>query len=522
MHMMFKKQLALVFILLFSPFFLLAQVITGVQIDSLVARTLKTFDVPGIAVGVIKDGQLIHAKGYGVRSLNSGLPVDEHTLFGIASNTKAFTAAALGMLADEGKLTFDDKVTDYIPEFKMYDPYVTDAFTIRDLLTHRSGLGLGAGDLMFWPDSNNFSCKDIIHNLRYLKPVSGFRSKYDYDNLMYIVAGEIIQRVSGKSWEEFVETRMLQPLGMTSTAPSYRQVKNKTNIIDPHAPVDGKVKVIRRDWSNVANAAGGIYTNLIDMSKWLITVMDSGRYTAAGTRQLFSEAVHAELWTPHTNIPVRGQTAYKTHFSSYGLGWYLSDVYGLLQVTHTGGLAGIVTQVTLIPELKLGIVVFTNQQSSAAFTAITNTIKDSYLGVPPIDRVRQNHERVLASKAEAKKITEDIWSEIEAEQKKATNLNLDLFTGTYNDNWFGDVSVSRKSGKLWFESKRSYLLKGDLVPYKGNTFIVKWVDRSMDADAFVQFGLDKEGNAATLKLNAISPLTDFSFDFQDLDFTRVK
>ena len=168
---MSKKLLPLLIALLFSRSFVTSQVITSAQIDSLVARTLKTFDVPGVAVGVIKDGQLIHAKGYGVRSLNSNLPVDEHTLFGIASNTKAFTAAALGMLADEGKLTYDDKVTDYIPEFKMYDPYVTNAFTIRDLLTHRSGLGLGAGDLMFWPDSNNFSCKDIIHNLRYLKPV---------------------------------------------------------------------------------------------------------------------------------------------------------------------------------------------------------------------------------------------------------------------------------------------------------------------------------------------------------------
>ncbi|MES2891148.1 MAG: serine hydrolase [Bacteroidota bacterium] len=515
------KLMSFFCLLLFARFSAPAQPITPTQIDELVERTLKTFNVPGIAVGIIKDGKLVHAKGYGVRSLNTKQPVNEHTLFGIASNTKAFTAAALGILVDEGKLTWDDKVTDHIPEFKMYDPYVTDAFTIRDLLSHRSGLGLGAGDLMFWPDSNNFSCQDIIHNLRFLKPVSGFRSKYDYDNLMYIVAGEILKRVSGKTWEEFVETRMFQPLGMMETAPCFKQVTNKTNVIDPHAPVNGKVKVIRRDWSNVANAAGGIYTNLTDMSKWLITVMDSGRYAGQAHKQLFSEAVHAELWTPHTNIPVRGQTTYKTHFSSYGLGWYLSDVYGHLQATHTGGLAGVVTQVTLIPELKLGIMVFTNQQSSAAFTAITNTIKDSYLGLPVVDRVKQNYQRVLASEAEAQKITEDVWKEIEVEQKKASPVNLDQFTGTYNDKWFGEVSVSRKSGKLWFESKRSYLLKGDLLPYKGNTFIVKWVDRSMDADAFVQFGLDKDGKASTLKLNAISPLTDFSFDFQDLDFTKI-
>ncbi|MEO6302683.1 MAG: serine hydrolase domain-containing protein, partial [Bacteroidia bacterium] len=184
-----------------------AQVISSAQIDSLTERVLKTFDVPGIAVSIVKDGKIVHAKGYGVRSLKTMQKVDEHTLFGIASNSKAFTVAALGVLVDEGKITWDDKVTDYIPEFRMYNPYVTEDFTIRDLLTHRSGLGLGAGDLMFWPDSNNFTKKDIIHNLRYLKQVSGFRTKYDYDNLLYIVAGEVIAKVAGISWEDFIETR---------------------------------------------------------------------------------------------------------------------------------------------------------------------------------------------------------------------------------------------------------------------------------------------------------------------------
>src|ERR1700749_2888049 len=183
-----------------------AQTITNDSVDRLVERTLKTFDVPGIAVAIVKDDKIVYEKGYGVRSLNTGKKVDENTLFGIASNSKAFTVAALGILADEGKLKLDDKVTDYIPEFKMYDPYVTSEFTIRDLLTHRSGLGLGAGDLMDFPDSTDFTMKDVIHNLRYFKPVSSFRSKFDYDNQLYKVAGEVIARVSGMSWEEFVET----------------------------------------------------------------------------------------------------------------------------------------------------------------------------------------------------------------------------------------------------------------------------------------------------------------------------
>lgn len=200
--------LALVVALMSTPS-VFGQIITSRQIDSLVEKVLTTFDVPGISVAVVKDDKVIHAKGYGVRLLVTKQKVDENTLFGIASNSKAFTAAALAMLIDDGKMQWDDKVTDYIPEFKLYNPYVTEEFTVRDLLTHRSGLGLGAGDLMMWPDSNNFTKKDIIHNLRYLKPVSSFRSKYDYDNNLYIIAGEVIERVSGMSWEDFIEKRIM-------------------------------------------------------------------------------------------------------------------------------------------------------------------------------------------------------------------------------------------------------------------------------------------------------------------------
>jgi CubicO group peptidase (beta-lactamase class C family) len=496
-------------------------VISAKQIDSVVELTLKTFDVPGIAVAVVKDGRVIHAKGYGVRSLNTKEKVTENTLFGIASNSKAFTAAALSMLQDEGKLTYDSKVRDFIPEFKMYDPYVTEEFTIRDLLTHRSGLGLGAGDLMFWPDSSNFTKKDIIHNLRYLKPVSSFRSKYDYDNLMYILAGEIIARVSGMSWEEFIQKRILNPLQMTSTAPSYSRLKDKSNVIDPHAPVDGKVKVIRRDWNETANAAGGLYSNVVDMSKWIIMQMNAGKYGDNLGQKLFSEEVHADMWTPQTILPFRGKNAYNTHFTSYGLGWGLSDVNGYKQATHTGGLAGIVTQTTIIADIKLGILVFTNQQSGAAFNAITATIKDSYLGVKGMDRVKENNDRRLSAEAEAKDITTTIWKNIEEVQKK--NVGKKEYTtimGTYTDKWFGDVVIAEKNGKLWFQSQRSFLLSGEMFAYKGNTYVVKWTDRSMDADAFAIFTLDAEGKPIGFKMNAISPLTDFSFDFQDLDFER--
>ena len=500
-----------------------AQVITTPQIDALVEKVLKAFDVPGISVGIIKDDKLIFAKGYGVRSLDSKKPMDENTLVGIASNSKAFTSAALGILIDEGKLKWDTKVTDIIPEFKMYNPYVTEEFTITDLLTHRSGLGLGAGDLMMWPDSSNFTKADIIHNLRYLKPVSSFRTKYDYDNNLYIIAGEVIARASGMSWEDFIEKRIMQPLSMTKSAASIYRLKDKANIINAHAPIDGKVQVIKTDWSETANAAGGIYSNITDLSKWLIMQMNNGKYGDGLNKKLFSEDVHEDMWSPQTIIKTRGGGPYNTHFVSYGLGWGISDVKGMKQCSHTGGLAGIVTQITLIPEMKLGIIVLTNQQSGAAFTAITNTIKDSYLGVTGQNRVQQMVDRVQKGEAEANKITSEIWSKIEAQQKmKSNSVAIDSFTGTYTDAWFGDIIISNTKSKMHFNSKRSPRLKGDMFYYKANTFVVKWDDRSMDADAFLVFSLDAEGKADGIKMSAISPLTDFSFDFQDLDFKRKK
>ncbi|WP_236943137.1 serine hydrolase domain-containing protein [Hymenobacter sp. PAMC 26628] len=222
-------------------------------VDAVVARTLKAFDVPGIAVAVVKDGQVVMAKGYGVRSLATKAPVNANTLFGIGSNTKAFTTAALGLLVDEGKLRWDDKVTDYIPEFKMYDPYVTAEFTVRDLLCHRSGMGRGAGDLMRYPDSTNFTINDLIHNLRYFRPVTSFRSQYAYDNSLYLVAGEVVARVAKQPWTTFVETRLLQPLGMRRSATSFSRLSDQTNVADAHAQVDGRVQVVRRYLGSTAD-----------------------------------------------------------------------------------------------------------------------------------------------------------------------------------------------------------------------------------------------------------------------------
>jgi CubicO group peptidase (beta-lactamase class C family) len=508
-------------VLFLSTTAIYGQPLSSREIDTLVERSRKAFDVPGIAVAVIKDGKLIHSKGYGLRSLNSSEKVDENTLFGIASNSKAFTAAALGILIDEGKLKWDDKVRDYIPEFKLYSPFVTEEFTIRDLLTHRSGLGLGAGDLMFFPDSSDFILKDVIYNLRFLKAVSSFRSKFDYDNNLYIVAGEVISRVSGQSWDDFVEQRILEPLGMTHSAASFDRLKDKSDIIDGHAAVEGRVRVIARNSLKVGHSAGGINSCIADLSKWVMVQLANGKYGDPPGKQLFSAGVHEEMWTPQTIIPVHNPGPYNTHFSAYGLGFGIADVKGYKQISHTGGLEGMVTQITMIPELNLGIIVLTNQQEGGAFTSITNQIKDGYFGITGTDRVTEYAGHRKEALDQEKRITDSIWHEVELiRQKESGHADLTMYTGTYTDPWFGDVIISLKNGKPWFDSKRSPKLTGELFPYRGTSFVARWRDRSMDADAYVIFNLDEEGHASGMKMKAISPLTDFSFDFQDLDFHR--
>lgn len=490
------------------------------ELDSLIERAMTTFEVPGIAVAIVKDGRVIHSKGYGVRSLISKEKTDENTLFGIASNTKAFTTTALGILVDQKKLSWDDKVVKYIPEFKMYSPWVTQEFTIRDLLTHRSGLGLGAGDLMFYPDSSDFTVKDVIHNLRYLKPVSLFRTKYDYDNTLYIVAGEVIKRVSGRNWDSFVEDNILAPLGMQKSAASYSRLKDKNNVSDPHVNVEGVVKVVRRHYSNYSRASGSLYSSVGDLARWMIFHLS---FTANDQKQhpgILSRKVHDDLLTPQTIIPVRSPGFYNTHFSAYGLGFNISDVKGYKQLSHTGATVGMYTQVTMIPELQLGIVVLTNQQVGSAFSAITDQIKDFYFGIAGTDRVSE-YSSGKSNATTTDEYAESAWKQVASQQDISKKVKLVLYAGQYQDKWLGAVTIFVKEGKLWFASKRSPKLTGKLFYYKPGKFVVSWLDRSMGADAFVNFKSGAAGNITGFTMGAISPFTDFSYDFHDLDFRKL-
>ena len=516
-----KSKFSLLFIFLVVGQ-IFAQVETA-KLDELIQKTLTTFDVPGMSVGVIKDGKVVYAKGFGVRSLNTKQNMDENTLVGIASNSKGFTATALAILADEGKLNFDDKVTAYIPEFQMYDPYVTQEITIKDLITHRAGLGLGQGDLMFFPEGGPLTIKDIIHNVRYLKPENPFRTTLDYNNIMFIVAGEVITRVSGLSWAEFIEQKILQPVGMTSSFGSYSRAKaaKVSNMIEAHAPVDGKAVQVPHDWNETANAAGGIMSNIKDMTTWAAFLMNG--FTTKDGKKLVSDKQIQQLWNLQISTPVALKNPYDSNFGGYGLGWFLTDVKGHKQVYHTGGLIGTVTQFTLIPDMNLGIVVLTNQQSGAAFSAITNTVKDAYLGIPDRNWLKSYGERMAKMNEAYEKDKKEIFAKSQAFQNsKDCQPRPEQFVGTYKDAWFGDVVISQEGKNYKIFCKNSPRLKGELLPYSAMTFIAKWDDRSYDADAFVIFSVDENGKAQSAKMKPISDVTDFSFDFEDLDLQRAK
>ena len=466
------KKMSLQSFVLFSFFFLLSQIHFGQgmnphQIDSLVEKTMKTFNVPGMAVAILKDGKVVHMKGYGTRSIDKGGKVDENTMFGVASNTKAMTTAALAKLIDQGKLEWDTKVTAVIPEFKLYDPYVTSEFTVRDLLTHRSGLGLGAGDLMVWPSANITTKDELIHNLRYLKPVSSFRSKYDYDNLLYIVAGVVVEKVSGVDYDTFIAENIFKPLEMENTVVNWNLIKDNTNVIEGHAPNDGKLVTVGLSFTKAADPAAGVYSSVNDMGKWVQMQLNKGKYGENLQDSIFSQKQHREMWTPQTLIRT-GPGDYNTQFRAYGLGWNLSDVNGYKEVAHTGGLLGIVSQVTMIPQLDLGIIVLTNQQSGEAFRSVSNSIKDSYFGIKGKDRIKQYNEIVLRNEKHSDSIVSEVWENVEKTQKngKTNSAGLANYTGTYSDPWFGRVNIFLKNGKWRFEAEKAPDLLGEMRFYK--------------------------------------------------------
>jgi CubicO group peptidase (beta-lactamase class C family) len=491
------------------------------NLDSYVTEVMQTFNVPGVSVAIVKEGRILLAKGYGTKETGKNDPVDNKTLFGIASNTKAFTATAIAMLVEEGKLSWHGRVIDYLPEFRLDDPYVTREMQILDLLVHRSGLGLGAGDLLWWPGST-YNRKEIVARLRYLPLKTSFRSAYAYDNVLYTVAGEVIERVSGLSWEDFIRTRILDRIGMTTTDVRHSAgIRGVVNIASPHAVVEGKLIPVMPFTSDNVNPAGGIHSNASDMAKWMIVQLDSGRINDQD--RLFSRKSAGILWSPVTPMPV---PVYGTElaplqmdFRFYAPGFNVQDYRGKKLVTHTGGLPGYVSRVAMIPSEKIGVTVLTNQESGAAFNAITYYLLDYYLKAPV-------HDWLAAYKTVAEenmdKIDRSIKDkELQRNMDSMPSLPLEKYAGMYRDAWYGDITIGLNEGQLVIEFKHTPELAGKLEHWQYDTFVVKWNDRSLRGDAFITFELDSDGLIVCARMEPFSKEVDFSFDFQDLNLKPV-
>ncbi len=484
-------------------------------LDALVAGVMKTFEVPGVGLAIVKDGRIVAAKGYGVRRLGEPAPVDARTLFGIASNTKAFTATALGLLVEEKKLEWDAPVTRYMRWFQMSDPYVTREITVRDLLVHRSGLGLGAGDLLLWPPSE-YSRREIVERLRWIPLAASFRGAYAYDNMLYVAAGELVEAVSGLRWEDFIVERIFARVGMRDSRPRHTAEVAGLNLAMPHAPLETGITAVAPSENDNMNAAGGILSNAMDLARWMLVQLGEGKL-ADGTR-LFSERTARELAALVTPMPIAPPpaelAAQRMNFRGYALGFNVNDYRGRKLVSHTGGLTGYVSRLVLVPELALGVVVLTNQESGDAFQSIVYSILDHYFGAPKTDwaaaylKVR---ERRRASTAKT-------LAEAEARREAGIKPSLALkeYARIYDDAWYGAIDVALEGGGLVMRFTKSPGLVGDLEHWSRETFVVRWRDRELRADAYVTFVLDESGEIVEARMKPFSPDVDFSYDFQDL------
>lgn len=497
--------------------------------DAYVESARKTFDVPGIAVAIVKDGKVVLERGFGLRELGQSAPVDARTLFAIASNTKAFTAAALEQLAEAGKLKMDDRVIDHLPWFRMSDPYVTHEMRIRDLLAHRSGLSLGAGDLLYWPPTS-YTTKEVVQRLAKVPIKNGFRSGYAYDNILFAVATLVIEDASGQSYADYVRTHLFAPVGMDDTLIDMTELKPGMDVATGHAKADFKdlVPVPPMAWRNDPGA-GGIYSSVHDMAKWMNVQLAGGALPQSGADgkplRIFSADSQRDMWSMLTPITVRAPSIPELapltpNFSGYGESWFLSDYRGEKLAWHTGGWPGMVSRVTLVPGQKLGVVVLTNAESGAAFNAITYRVLDAWLNPShKTDWVAAYAKAVAQGQARA----DDSLARHEAARDKHSKPSLALadYAGTYRDPWYGDVIIRNEGGKLRLRFAKTAQLVGTMTPWQHDSFVVRWDDRTLNADAFVSFALDMDGHVTGARMQPMSPLTDFSFDFQDLRLVPV-
>lgn len=505
------------------------------DIDDYVAKSMATFEPPGMSLAIVENGQTVLAKGYGVRKLGEKGRADEHTIFPIGSCTKAFTSAALAILVDEGKLEWDDKVAEKLPGFRMYDAYTTSEMTIRDLLVHRSGLGLGAGDLL-WLGGTDFTRKQLIERLRYIKPATSFRSGYAYDNVLYIVAGALVEQLSGMSWETFVQKRILKPLGMKDTVVPFDAPLKVANRVAPHARLKGPlrglgpVEVLANNALDSASVApaGSIQASAVDIAQWMKTQLARG--VMPDGKRLFSEAAANEMWTGQTIEPADGLPPVlnlrASSFNLYALGWSVQDYRGHRVVQHAGAVEGGKAVVFLIPEKNVGIAAFVNSEDGAGRWAVVYHLVDHYLGLPPADWIG-DYKKALDQMRQAgleaiKRLPVESGSGPGA--NVGPSLPLEKYAGVYADPWYGTVTI-KKNGQgsvtgLTIQFDHTPTMHGALEHVRYDTFRTRFTNRQFE-DTYLSFALKPDGTIDQVRLAAVSPLADFSYDYQDLLLTPV-
>ena len=470
------------------------------ELDKYYSKMVKDWDIPSASIGIVKNGKLIFTGNYGVLEKGKKEKPNEQSLYAIASNSKAFTSAIIGMLVQEGKLSWDDKVKKHLPYFAIYDPWVSEHITIRDILCHRSGLGTFSGDNIWY--KSNATSKEIIEHIKYVPQAFEFRADFGYSNLMYITAGEIIKTVTGKTWEENVQERILEPLGMNRTISSITDLDAKGNFASPHARKENENVVIPWvNWDNVA-ATGGLISSVEDVSKWMIFNLNNG---INGNDTLLSKKTRNTVWTPHNNFPINHtDTNFDQHFAAYGLGWSLGDYHGRMKVGHTGGYDGMITAITLIPDENLGVVVLTNGVKSP-IKAATNYALDVFLEL----EIKDWSTQILNRTNERKELDTRISDRKEKrELNTEPSISLESIIGEYKSDIYGKISIIDNDGQLKLNFEHSPLLSASLTHWHYDVWEIHWDH----PQAWFSFG--------TIKINTDNNLkvTGFDFDVPNDDF----
>lgn len=496
------------------------------ELDARIEALRKSADIPGMSVAIVEHGDPILMRGYGQRQVG-GAKVDADTIFMTGSTGKAVTVAALATLVDAGKLSWDDKVVDRLPGFQMYDAWVTREMTVRDLLVHRSGLGLGAGDLLFVPRSRR-SRAAFVERLKYIKPATSFRSGFAYDNILYTVAGALIEAVSGETYEQYLQRHIYGPAGMrTATAGEGARLATDNRAM-PYGRVGGPVRGLgpmraldeRDQLGEASTPAGLLAMSANDLGKWIQLQLAHGR-SASGAR-VFSESSSAAMWDPQVIEPQGpqpvGLEGLKALFKTYALGWEVSDYGGERIVMHSGGVFGFITMVVLIPDRDVGFALTMNAEESPVLRGLTYELIDHYLGRPKVDWVARYTRYRDDRLGDALKA---VTTSAVAPAKVGPSLPLTRYAGHYVDPWYGRMTIAPggPSG-LTLSFDDTPRMAGPLDHYQYDSFIVRFTDPGIEP-AYVTFNIGAAGDIERIKLKPVSPTADFSFDYQDLDFAPV-